>query len=164
MIEFKRYSHGLLTVHFIKQSKSAPKLQIPITDHRNEEMAALTKISKEITTYDEDYLLVNKNTQVTELYEKFKQGILNLNERINLNFNKFYVSFKNEKSNIVDITVQKNSLKICINAFWGDLNDAKGLFRNVRHIGHLGNGDYEVKVDDDQELEYILSVIKQNLK
>ncbi|MEK5794959.1 hypothetical protein VXE63_23200, partial [Acinetobacter nosocomialis] len=34
----------------------------------------------------------------------------------------------------------------------------------VTNIGHWGNGDCEVIVSDTENLEYILSLIKQKLK
>jgi predicted transport protein len=32
----------------------------------------------------------------------------------------------------------------------------------VKHIGHWGNGDYELVVKDDTNLEYILSLAKKS--
>lgn len=29
------------------------------------------------------------------------------------------------------------------------------------NLGHLGSGDYELKINDDANLEYILSLVKQ---
>lgn len=45
----------------------------------------------------------------------------------------------------------------------GQIDDAKGVTRNVSQIGHYGNGDYEIKVTDTRNLEYIMSLIKQVL-
>lgn len=33
----------------------------------------------------------------------------------------------------------------------------------VAEVGHWGNGDYEVRVHDSKDLEYIMSLIKQTL-
>lgn len=44
---------------------------------------------------------------------------------------------------------------------WGDLDDSQNIFRDVTNIGHYGNGDYEVSIQYDTNVEYILSVIKQ---
>jgi predicted transport protein len=50
-----------------------------------------------------------------------------------------------------------------LNAPFGSINDAKGLARNVANSGHWSNGDYEIRVTNDSELEYILSLVKQVL-
>ena len=53
---------------------------------------------------------------------------------------------------------------IFVNAIWGDLDDPKNLFQNMKGKGHHGNGDYKVDVSSTDDLEYILSVIKKLLK
>lgn len=51
-----------------------------------------------------------------------------------------------------------------INMTKGELDDPKGICRDVSQTGHWGNGDYELQVNSDDDLEYILSLIKQSLK
>ena len=65
---------------------------------------------------------------------------------------------------IVDFHIQKYSIKIWINLSKGGLDDPKKISRDVSNIGHWGNGDYELQVSSDDDLEYILSLIKQSLK
>jgi len=43
----------------------------------------------------------------------------------------------------------------------GMLDDPKNLSRNVAEIGKAGNGDYQIEVADDKDLEYIMSLAKQ---
>ena len=161
LIEFKRYQNDLLTVNFIERSKNAPSLPQPISD--SAELTPLASITKEIKVYDEEsfYQLGSKST--IELYERFKQAILNLDDQIELTFTKLYAAFKKDKKNIVDIVMQKGTLKLYINAVWGTLEEPKGIFRDVSNVGKYGNGDYEVTLKDTEQLEYILSVIKQKL-
>ena len=59
---------------------------------------------------------------------------------------------------------QKKALKLWINLKTGELDDPKHLTKDVSHIGHWGNGDYEIQVKDDENLEYIASLIKQSYK
>lgn len=65
---------------------------------------------------------------------------------------------------ITDVTLQKNGLKLWINLKKGELDDPKGITRDVSKIGHWGNGDYELKMQDDEDLEYIISLIKQSYR
>jgi len=67
-------------------------------------------------------------------------------------------------SNIVDIHPQKKALKLWINLSKGELDDPKQITRDVSSIGHWGNGDYEIQISDDENIEYILSLIKQSLR
>ena len=43
----------------------------------------------------------------------------------------------------------------------GELDDFKKLARDVSNTGHWGNGDYEMTISDDKDIEYILSLIKK---
>jgi predicted transport protein len=36
--------------------------------------------------------------------------------------------------------------------------------RDISNIGHWGNGDYQTLVNNDDDLEYIMSLIKQAIK
>ncbi len=62
---------------------------------------------------------------------------------------------------MIDIHLQKKALKIWLNAKYGMIDDSKGIARDVTDIGHWGNGDYEIQLSNDDELEYIFSLIKQ---
>ena len=60
-----------------------------------------------------------------------------------------------------DIEIQKKSLKIWINLKKGKLNDPKKITSDFSIKSHWGNGDYAVQVNDDKDIEYIMSLIKQ---
>lgn len=119
-------------------------------------------VSKEIKVYSEEEHLSNVSEEIKELYEKFRSAILGFGD-ITTKPKKCYVAFVKEK-NVVDIGLQKKALKIWINLPIGTLDDPKGLARNMSEIGHLGNGDYELQVKNDDEFEYILSLIKQSVR
>jgi predicted transport protein len=38
------------------------------------------------------------------------------------------------------------------------------LAEDVSEKGHWGNGDYQIQVETDKDLEYIMSLIKQAIK
>lgn len=153
--EVKRYDNETLVINPIKKSRTAESIK-PLAQQDKE----LKKITDEIVVYDENYHYDNSTEEMVELYEKFRTAILNLSDGIEIKPQKFYVAFKKD-TNIVDIALLKKSLKIWINAKLGDLEDARNLARNVSDVGHRGNGDYEITVDTDTDLEYIMSLVKQ---
>ena len=55
----------------------------------------------------------------------------------------------------------KKGIKIFINLKKGQLDDPKGIMKDVSETGHWGNGDYELVVNSTTNLEYIMSLIKQ---
>jgi predicted transport protein len=48
-----------------------------------------------------------------------------------------------------------------INLKKGNLDDPKKITRDVSETGHWGNGDYELLIKDTDNLEYIMSLVKQ---
>lgn len=155
--EVKRFDKDTLSINQIKKSRTAESIK-PLAQQDKE----LKKITDEIVVYDENYHFDNSSEEMVELYEKFRNAILNLSDGIEIKPQKFYIAFKKD-TNIVDIALLKKTLKIWINAKLGDLEDAKNLARNVSDVGHRGNGDYEITVDSDADLEYIMSLVKQVL-
>tara|TARA_R100000935_G_scaffold5943_2_gene13331 strand:+ start:9438 stop:10340 length:903 start_codon:yes stop_codon:yes gene_type:complete len=155
--EVKRYENGLVSINEIKKSKSAESIK-PITAANTD----LQRVTREIKVYTEDEHLINKTDEIKELYETFRDAILNLADDIELEPKLDYIAFK-KGSNIVDICVQRKGLKLWINLRKDKLDDPKHLMRDVSSIGHWGNGDYEIVVKNTDNIEYILSLIKQAL-
>jgi len=87
---------------------------------------------------------------------------MNLGE-IEVKPKKLYLAFVSG-SNVVDIVIQKKAFKIWLNMQKGELDDPKNIMRDVSSTGHWGNGDYELMINSDENLEYILSLVKQSLK
>lgn len=155
--EAKLFEDGLFIVSPIKKSKSAESIKA-LAD----KASVYKKVQKEIKVYTEEELVEKASPEIRELYASFRDFILSLDAALEVRPRKLYVSFK-KKSNVCDIEIQKNSLKIYLNAKWGTLDDPKKLFKNVSDTGHWGNGDYRAVISDEQNLEYIMSVLKQLL-
>ncbi len=153
--EVKKYENGTILINPIKKSNTAESIK-PLAQQNDR----LKNVSKEIKVYTEQEHVERGSESIVELYEKFKVAILNLADGIELKSQKEYLSFKKGK-NIVDICILKKSLKIWINLKKGQLDDPKGIMRDVSDVGHWGNGDYEIQVSDDENLEYLMSLIKQ---
>ncbi len=153
--EIKQFEDNLISISQIKKSSSAESIK-PLAQ-QNE---ALSKVTKEIKVYTEQDHLENVNDAVQELYEKFKASILNLSDGIEIQPKKDYIAFK-KGTNITDITVLKKSLKLWINLKKGKLDDPKKLAEDVSSKGHWGNGDYQIQIENDNNLEYIMSLVKQ---
>ena len=156
--EVNRFDNDIITLNIINKSKSASNIKA-VSIEKNEEFSTL----KEIKVYQESDHLSDKSDFIQELYEDFKQGILNLDPDIEINTRKLYIAFKKDR-NIADIRIQQKNLKIWINLPYGELDDPKNLAKNVSNTGHWGNGDYEITIESTQYLEYIMSLIKQAIK
>lgn len=157
--EIKRYENDIISINHIRKTQAAESIK-PVVQNKKE----LKAVAEEIKVYTEDDHLQNKSDSVIELYNSFKDSILNLSPDIEIKPQKLYIAFKHKENNISDIEIQKGGLKIFINVKSGQLDDPKHLARDVNGIGHWGNGDYELKATDDKNMEYIMSLIKQAIR
>ena len=156
--EVKQYANGTVAIQELKKSKSAESIK-PLAQQNKE----FKQVVDQIQVYTEDQHLVDASPEITELYEKFRNSILNLADGIDLVPQKHYIAFKKDKSNIACLEFQKKRIKIWIGAKASTLDDPKGIAIDVSATGHYGTGDYELRVDSDADLEYIMSLIKQVL-
>lgn len=155
--EVKRFENDSISYDQIKKAGAQESIKtISKTDETFE------KVAKEIVVYSEEEHLKNVSDEIVELYQKLKTAVLNF-DNIEIKPKKKYIAFVSGK-NIVDIHPQKRALKLWINLNKGELNDSKKITRDVSSTGHWGNGDYELQIDNDEDLEYILSLIKQSIK
>lgn len=153
--EIKRYDNNTVVINSIKKSRGAESIK-PITQQNKE----LKRVTDEIVVYTEDRHLDYASEEIAELYEKFKLATLNLSDEIEIKPQKDYIAFKKDR-NIVCYELQKKQMKIFVGARWGAIEDSKKLARDVSSVGHFGTGDYQITVEDDSNLEYIMSLIKQ---
>lgn len=156
--EIKQFENDVIVINPIKKSKSAPSIR----QVQNNDNSEISKVTQEIKIYNEEDHITGKSDDIIELYETFKNAILQLSSDIEVVPKKMYVAFK-LKNNIVDIRIQQKNLIFWINMKKGTLDDPKNLTIDASSKGHYGNGDYELSISDTQNLEYIMSLIKQAL-
>ena len=155
--EIKKYSNDTVMFNQIKTAgshESINKIQ-----HKDKEVE---KVTKKLKTYTEEDSLKIADENIKELYETFKEALLNLDD-FEIKARKLYIAFA-LKNNVVDIHIQKKALKIWINIKSGELDDPKNIVRDVSGLGHWGNGDYEITINTDDEIEYIMSLVKQAVR
>lgn len=156
--EIRRYANE--TISFVQIQPLGASETIKTISKRSK---TIEGVSKEVKVYTEDDHLAESSEDMKELYEKFKASLLSIGNDIKLKPTKKYIGFLS-KTNFVDIHVQKKALKIWLNLIKGELNDPKGLARDVSNIGHWGNGDYELQVSDDENIDDIINLAKQSYK
>jgi predicted transport protein len=156
LYEIKKYDGDIVSFTPIKGKVNAESINT--ISIQNEE---IKKVSNEIKVYTVEEHYKNSTEEIVELYKMFVERIENMIPDITVEALKKYIALKNNKKNLVDFTLQKNALKIWINTKKGSLNDFKNIMKDVSNVGCYGNGDYELSIKNDEDLEYILSMIKE---
>jgi predicted transport protein len=76
---------------------------------------------------------------------------------------KLYIAYRLE-TNFVDIVPQKSRLRLSLNMKFHDLDDPLRLCKDVTNIGRWGNGDVEIGVKTQDEIPYVMGLIRQSLE
>lgn len=157
--EVKRYENDSVSITSIRKSPASASIKTVMQGNR--EFKEVTGRSKE---YPEESLLKGKPDEVVELYESYKNAILNLDTHMEVRPRKGYVSFKKANNSVCAIGIQRSGIKIIVNVARGHLDDSKQLTRDISSLGHFGTGDYEIKVSDTECLEDIMDLVRQAVK
>lgn len=110
--------------------------------------------------YTEVDHLICASIDTQNLYKHLKEQIIKFGN-ITVEPKKLYIAFK-AKTNICDIQLLRNRLKITINLSKNSLDDPLEMAKDMSKTGHWGNGDYIVNYSDKEKEEYVLSLIKQS--
>jgi predicted transport protein len=148
----------------IKRAKALSDLTVKIWSYPTLDEETLKKYSKEepenIYTID-DYAYVGEGEPMRQLFEELRKRILNLDSSVREEVLKLYIAYKTV-TNFVDIVPQKSKLKLSLNMQFDEINDPKGICKDVTDKGKwYGNGDVEVNVSKFEELDYVMFLIKQ---
>lgn len=96
-----------------------------------------------------------------DLFDAFRTAVLGLDPCINEEFLKLYVAYKAE-TNFVDVVPQSKRLRLSLNMSFHELDDPKGLCINVTNLGRWGNGNVEVGLASQDELLYVMGLVRQS--
>ena len=155
LVKVTRYEENIIEIDFIKKTSNVKVQDI--------QMESIQKdVNKEIIVYTEEDHLSKVSDDIRNIYEKLKNRILELDD-IDLEAKKLYIAFKGSR-NIPDIEFHKNKLKVYINMKKGSLNDPLKIAKDISNTGHWGNGDYCVTINNEDEIDNIIPLIKQSLK
>lgn len=159
LYEVKKYEGDIVLFTSINKKENSESINII-----SKKDVVIEKVSKEIKTYTLEDHFKNSDENIIEIFNIYKEKIEEMLPEIEVVPKKIYIAFKINGKNLVDFKLQKNSIKIWINAKEGKLEDIKRITRNVANENHNGNGDYELTIKNLEGLEYILSLIKDASK
>jgi uncharacterized protein with ParB-like and HNH nuclease domain/predicted transport protein len=95
-----------------------------------------------------------------ELFEQLRIAVLDFDPCVSEDFLKIYVAYKAE-TNFVDVIPQAKRLLLSLNIPFHEIDDPNGFCRDVTGLGRWGNGDVEVKLESNDQLSYVIGLIRQ---
>ena len=96
---------------------------------------------------------------VPRLFQALRKEIIALDPCVSEEFLKLYVAYKAE-TNFVDVVPQAQRLSLSLNLPFHELHDPRGVARDVTSLGRWGNGDIEVSLAKEEELPYVIGLVR----
>lgn len=158
LLRYKVYQNNLLLV----EPETQQKVRISTTKIFNKEKQEKSLGEKVIYKLEDHFNGISSKAK--EIFEEVNERIVALDESIIVEPKAKYIAYK-LTTNFVDIVVKQYGLKIFLNVPSGELNDPYGMARDLtkpKPIGHWGNGDYEVKIETQEDIEKVFDLIKQS--
>jgi uncharacterized protein with ParB-like and HNH nuclease domain/predicted transport protein len=98
-----------------------------------------------------------------ELFDALSAEVLALDECVREEILKLYIAFKAE-TNFVDVVPQAKRLRLSLNMDFPEVDDPRKLCKDVSGVGRWGNGNVEVFLDKQEDLPYIIGLVRQALE
>lgn len=131
----------------------------PYPSLTNVELAPYQEGKKTAQKYSLETYDINAFTKM--LFTSLDKRIMNLSPDVKREYKKLYVAYKLD-TNFVDIVFQKQRLRISINMKFTEVNDPNGICKDITDLGRWGNGDVELFMEHQDELEQIMEIVKQS--
>ena len=157
--EVKRFEDGNMSFNQYKPSST-----VSITTISSDKKTVVNEVSKVVKRYDEEYILNKSKERTTE----FKEFYYNLRNRVlefgdvEVKVNGKFISLHRDNKPFVDFIIYRNRIGININLKKGELKDDLGKSEDQSDKQHWGSGDYIIWIDHNDDLEYVISLIKQS--
>jgi uncharacterized protein with ParB-like and HNH nuclease domain/predicted transport protein len=129
-------------------------------DLTEEEFAEFLPDDKPDTQYTlEDYEYLNGDMH--NLYHILNKRIMNISSSVKQEFKKLYIAYKVD-TNFIDIVPQKSRLRLSLNMKFSEIIDPKNLCTDVTDKGRWGNGDIEIGLENEGQLDDVMELIIQS--
>jgi len=119
--------------------------------------ASTPKGSKSYTLHDHPLL----KGVVLVLFESLRTRIMNLDPSVSEEILKAHIAYKTSTS-FVDVVPQKSWLRLILNMELHEVDDPRGWCKDVTDLSRWSNGDIEVHLLSVDQLDYVMSLIRQS--
>lgn len=97
---------------------------------------------------------------IRTLFDALRTQVKALNPAVTEEFLKLYVTYKTEE-NFVSVIPRSDKLKLILNIPFPELQDARGICRDVTSIGHWSTGDVDLDFANLSDLPYVMGLVRQ---
>ncbi len=149
------------TILYNKLDSSDTKASVKTLEKNPE----VRQVTKEVIVPSVADHLEGLKEETRDLFFELRERVMNFGSEIQEVPKKKYLAYKVNNKNFVDVIFykQRNELRLTLNLKSGELSDPKNLATDFTKPpkGHWGNGDYEVIIHDQKDINYALLLVQQ---
>ena len=102
----------------------------------------------------------NLNGPMLTLFQQLRTRVMNLDASVTEKVLKLYIAYKTD-TNFIDVVPERNRICLFLNMRFDEIDDPKGLCKDVTNVGRWGNGDVEVGLASPNEIDDVMELIRQ---
>ena len=155
----EKWNEEAITNRAEKLAKKASEVWTSVTlDY--EILKAYKPVSDEVAQYSIDDHHHLDQGKLREVFDEFSKQVKAIDPCVSEEFLKLYVAFKAE-TNFVDVVPQAKRLRLSLNMPFPDIDDPRGLCKDVTNLGRWGNGDVEIGLTSIEEIPHVMALVQQ---
>ncbi|MCD6219807.1 hypothetical protein J7K43_05420 [Candidatus Calescamantes bacterium] len=154
--EVKVFENNIIVYNKIETPESKESIKV-ISKHKSSSV-----VEREIKTYTLDHHLDRIPEEIKYLFYTLREKILNLDPNIKEVIRKKYIGYKITK-NFAEVHLKRKCIKIWLDIEKKRLKDPRNLGRDMTGIGHWGTGNVELRLSKEEDLDYIVNLVRQSL-
>jgi predicted transport protein len=153
--QYRLYENGALYLDEVFTNNQVPKTKIT------------TSLELEASSFGQtltvEYHLHNKEPQIRSWFEELREFTLGLDDSIEEVVRKSYIAYRGSM-NIVCIEFKRKQINLYLRLLPEDIEPEVSIYRDVRNIGHIGTGDAELIICNEEHLPIAKKYIDQVYK
>ncbi len=158
--EIQKFNDDIITLNQLTDLGKS-KSSVESIENISEDKA---KVNEEVKVYSEEYHLKNMLPEIADLYEELRDNILDISSKVKPKFNKRYIAFNNGSFNFCNVVLTPRGIRLILKMETQELDDGKGTFSSKSKTGGYAPGNYETILNSNEDIEYIISCVKQAFK
>ncbi len=156
----RKYNNNTILYNEIESMNKSESIKTISKDEK------IKNVSREIKTYSVDDHISKSSEKTVEIYEKLRDGILNLDDRIKENPKKLFIGYMAVGCNVVCLWIRKDF--VSIELLRTDPKTIKDPEKKAKYyeksLKHYGQHIHILKVDKIEDVDYAMYLIKQSYK
>jgi len=165
--QYKKYENNILSIEEVYRQETSENTPNVTENSKNPVMVAAGKkaaMTRKTATYTiEQHTSNHSSKKIIKLFNTVREYIIELDTSIEEAPKKNYIAYKTSQ-NFVCLLLNKNKIRLYLKLNPKDISPIPKQGRDMREVGHLGTGDFELTLESIEDFNQTKKYIDEALK